>query len=79
MWWREALRPVHRSMSKRPIFCWLAEFRGSNDFVTAIVNILVSQKKTSRGDVAEIENQPVSDKRLGTLKIHFAEASPNVG
>jgi predicted nucleic acid-binding protein len=44
--------------------------------VTEMVNILVSQKKMNRGDVAEIENQLVSEKRLGNLKIFFAEVSP---
>jgi len=44
--------------------------------VTEMVNILVSQKRMNRGIVAEIENQLVSEKRLGSLKIHFAEVSP---
>jgi predicted nucleic acid-binding protein len=30
----------------------------------------------NRGIVAEIENQLASEKRLGSLKIHFAEVSP---
>jgi predicted nucleic acid-binding protein len=44
--------------------------------VTEMVNIPVSQKRMNRGDVAEIENQLVSEKRLGNLKIYFAEVSP---
>ncbi|MGB9312847.1 MAG: type II toxin-antitoxin system VapC family toxin [Candidatus Acidiferrales bacterium] len=44
--------------------------------VTEMVNILMSQKKMDRGEVAELENQLVSEKRLGKLKIHFAEVSP---
>ncbi|MGA9632028.1 MAG: type II toxin-antitoxin system VapC family toxin [Candidatus Acidiferrales bacterium] len=44
--------------------------------VTEMLNILVSQKKMDRGDVAQIESQLVSEKRLGSLKIYFAEVSP---
>ena len=44
--------------------------------VTEMVNILVSQKKMDRGDVAQIERQLVSEKRLGKLKIYFADVSP---
>jgi predicted nucleic acid-binding protein len=44
--------------------------------VTEMVNVLVSQKKMDRGEVAEVENQLVSEKRLGHLKIYFAEVSP---
>ena len=44
--------------------------------VTETVNILVSQKRMNRGDVAEIETQLVSEKHLGNLKIYFAEVSP---
>ncbi len=44
--------------------------------VTEMVNILVSQKKMPRGEVAEIENQLVSEKRLENLKIYFADVSP---
>jgi predicted nucleic acid-binding protein len=44
--------------------------------VTEMVNILVSQKKMNAGEVAAIESQLVSEKRLGTIKIHFAEVSP---
>jgi predicted nucleic acid-binding protein len=43
--------------------------------VTETVNILVSQKRMNRGDVAEIETQFVSEKRLANLKIYFAEVS----
>lgn len=46
--------------------------------VTEMVNILVSQKKMNRGDVAEIETQLVSEKRFGDLKIYFAEVSPRL-
>ena len=44
--------------------------------VTEMVNVLVSHKKVNRGDVAEIESQLVSERRLKNLKIHFAEVSP---
>ncbi len=44
--------------------------------VTEMVNVLVSNKKMARGDVAEIESQLVSEKRLKNLKIYFAEVSP---
>jgi predicted nucleic acid-binding protein len=44
--------------------------------VTEMVNILVSQKRMNRGDDAEIETQLISEKRLGNLKIYFAEVSP---
>jgi len=44
--------------------------------VTEMVNVLVSHKKLDRGDVAEIESQLVSERRLQKLKIHFAEVSP---
>lgn len=44
--------------------------------VTEMVNILVSQKKMNRGDVAEIESQLVNERRLGTLKIYLTEVSP---
>ncbi len=44
--------------------------------VTEMVNILVSSKKMDRGEVAEIEGQLVSERRLRDLKISFAEVSP---
>lgn len=44
--------------------------------VTEMVNILVSQKKMDRGDVAEIENRLVSEKRFGNLKLFFTDVSP---
>lgn len=44
--------------------------------VTEMVNILVSNKKMPRGDVAEIESQLVSERRLKNLKINFTEVSP---
>jgi predicted nucleic acid-binding protein len=44
--------------------------------ITEMVNILVSQKKMDRGNVAEIENQLVNEKRLGNLKICLCEVSP---
>lgn len=44
--------------------------------VTEMVNVLVSQKKMSRGEVAEVENQLVNEKRLGNLKFHFVAVSP---
>jgi predicted nucleic acid-binding protein len=43
--------------------------------VTEMVNILVSSKKMNRGDVAEIENQLVSERRLRGLRMHFVEVS----
>ena len=44
--------------------------------ITEMVNILVSQKKIDRGEVAEIESQLVSERRLGNLKILFLDVSP---
>ena len=44
--------------------------------VTEMVNILVSNKKMDRGEVAEIESQLVSEKRLKNLKVYFTEVSP---
>jgi predicted nucleic acid-binding protein len=37
---------------------------------------LVSAKKLDRGVVAEIESQLVSERRLASLKLYFAEVSP---
>jgi predicted nucleic acid-binding protein len=47
--------------------------------ITEMVNILVSSKKMGRGDVAEIESQLVSERRLKSLKIHIVEVSPQKG
>jgi predicted nucleic acid-binding protein len=44
--------------------------------ITEMVNILVSNKKMDRGQVAEVESQLVSERRLKDLKISFAEVSP---
>jgi predicted nucleic acid-binding protein len=44
--------------------------------VTEMVNVLMSAKKLDRGVVAEIESQLESEKRLGGLKLYFAEVSP---
>ncbi len=44
--------------------------------ITEMVNILVSQKKIDRGQVAEIESQLASERRLMDLKIHFLDVSP---
>jgi len=44
--------------------------------VTEMVNVLVSQKKMTAGDVASIESQLVNERRIKNLKIHFAEVSP---
>ena len=44
--------------------------------ITEMVNILVSNKKMPRGEVAEIETQLVSERRLKNLKIYFTEVSP---
>ncbi len=45
--------------------------------VTEMVNILVSSKKMDRADVAEIESQLVSERRMRQLRIHFVEVSPH--
>jgi predicted nucleic acid-binding protein len=45
--------------------------------VTEMVNVLVSSKKMDRGVVAEIESQLVIKRRIGTLKICFAEVCPD--
>ena len=44
--------------------------------ITEMVNILVSGKKMNRGEVADIENQLVNERRLKGLKIHITEVSP---
>jgi predicted nucleic acid-binding protein len=44
--------------------------------VTEMVNVLVSAKKMNRGEVAQIESEFVSERRLKNLKIHFVEVSP---
>lgn len=44
--------------------------------VTEMVNILVSHKRMDRGEVAEIESQLVSEKRLKDLKVQIIEVSP---
>jgi predicted nucleic acid-binding protein len=44
--------------------------------VTEMVNVLVSNKKMDRGEVAEIESEFVSARRLRNLKIDFVEVSP---
>ena len=44
--------------------------------ITEMVNVLVSQKKIERGEVAEIESQLVSERRLANLKILFLDVSP---
>jgi predicted nucleic acid-binding protein len=44
--------------------------------ITEMVNILVAAKKMNRGDVAEIEGQLVSERRLKGLKIYITEVSP---
>ena len=43
--------------------------------VTEMVNILVSSKGIDRTEVAEMESQLVSERRLQNLKIHFVEVS----
>lgn len=45
--------------------------------ITEMVNILVSKMKLNPGDVAVIESQLVSERRIGSLKLHFAEVSPS--
>jgi predicted nucleic-acid-binding protein len=44
--------------------------------VTEMVNILVSNKKMDRGEVAEVESQLLSERRLKDLKIFFADVGP---
>jgi len=44
--------------------------------ITEMVNILISRKNLDRGEVAEIESQLVSEKRLQGLKIQIIEVSP---
>ena len=48
----------------------------SNWAITEMVNILVSHKKMDRGEVADVEGQLVSERRLKGLKVLFAEVSP---
>jgi predicted nucleic acid-binding protein len=42
-----------------------------------MVNILISSKGIDRTEVAEMENQLVSERRLQKLKIHIVEVSPD--
>jgi predicted nucleic acid-binding protein len=44
--------------------------------ITEMVNILVSSKNIDRGEVAVIESQLVSEKRLQNIKISLLEVSP---
>jgi predicted nucleic acid-binding protein len=44
-----------------------------------MVNILVSNKKMARWDVAEIESQLVNERRLKKLKIQIIEVNPQKG
>jgi predicted nucleic acid-binding protein len=44
--------------------------------VTEMLNILISQKKMDRGDVAAIESQLVNERRLRALRIYIIEVSP---
>ena len=44
--------------------------------ITEMVNILVSRKNIDRGEVAQIESQLVSEKRLQNIKIRLLEVSP---
>lgn len=44
--------------------------------ITEMVNTLVSSKKMARGDVALIESQLVSERRLKNLKIDIVKVSP---
>src|SRR5258708_37487789 len=44
--------------------------------ITEMVNILISRKKVSRGEVAEIESQLTSERRLNSAKVRFVEVSP---
>ena len=45
--------------------------------VTEMVKVLVSSKKMIPGNVAEIESQLVNERRLGDLKLHITEVSPD--
>ncbi|MGB7727748.1 MAG: type II toxin-antitoxin system VapC family toxin [Candidatus Acidiferrum sp.] len=45
--------------------------------ITEMVNILVSQKKMPLGEVAEIESQLMSERRLKNLKVQLIEVSPD--
>jgi predicted nucleic acid-binding protein len=45
--------------------------------VTEMVNILVSGKGMDRIEVAEMESQLVSERRLQKLKIHLVDVSPD--
>ncbi len=42
-----------------------------------MVNILVSRKRMPLGEVAEIESQLMSERRLKNLKIQLIEVSPD--
>jgi predicted nucleic acid-binding protein len=44
--------------------------------ITEMVNILISQKRMARGDVAEIENRLISERRLNDLRIQILEVGP---
>lgn|SRR5208282_781196 len=44
--------------------------------ITEMVNILVSNKKMDRREVAEVENRLVNVRRLQNLKIYLCEVSP---
>jgi len=44
--------------------------------VTEMVNILVSNKNMDHGAVAKIESQLINEKRIGKIKLYFAEVSP---
>jgi len=44
--------------------------------VTEMVNILISSKRMDRGDVAKIESQLISERRLANLKLVLLEVSP---
>jgi len=44
--------------------------------ITEMVNVLISNKKMDRGEVAEIESRLTSERRLKDLKITFLDVSP---
>jgi predicted nucleic acid-binding protein len=44
--------------------------------ITEMVNILVSNKRMARGEVAQIESRLISERRLNDLRIHFLDVSP---
>jgi predicted nucleic acid-binding protein len=44
--------------------------------ITEMVNVLISNKRMARGEVAEIESRLTSERRLNDLRIQFLDVSP---